>query len=83
MARIHSQGRGSCEYKKGYSARKQALASAKHLARKLGEEMNAYKCEECHTWHVGHAERYRAREARYVAADRRREILAIAITKGR
>jgi hypothetical protein len=65
--RIHSSGRGSCRYKKEYR-RKPALGAAARLTKELGEEMHAYKCATCHCWHIGHAEPYRIREQRYIAA---------------
>lgn len=66
--RIHSNGRGRCRYKKRISSKKHALAAAHKMTKTLGEPMQAYKCLECHCWHIGHAERYRDREKRYVAA---------------
>lgn len=64
--RIHSGGRGTCIYKKRISSRKRALAAAHRKTRELGELMQAYKCLACHSWHIGHAERYSERERRYV-----------------
>lgn len=66
--RIHSNGRGSCRYKKRISSKKHALAAAHRMTKTVGELMQAYKCLKCHCWHIGHAERYRDREERYVAA---------------
>lgn len=62
--RIHSSGHGSCRYKKQYR-RKQALAAAHAVTRSCGEQLQAYKCQRCHAWHIGHVEPYRVRAERF------------------
>lgn len=66
--RIHSNGWGSCRYKRRISSRKQALAAAHRVTKLRGEVVQAYKCLPCHCWHIGHSEPYRDRERRYVSA---------------
>lgn len=40
--------------KKAYATRKEAMVRARALANKDGAAMNAYRCRQCHQWHVGH-----------------------------
>ena len=62
--RIHSAGHGSCRYKKAYRC-KQALAAAHAVTRLCSEQVEAYKCQACHVWHIGHVEPYRLRAQRF------------------
>ena len=63
--RIHS-GKRDCRFKAKISSRKRALSTAARMTKELEEEIEAYKCQPCHAWHVGHKERYRIREQRYL-----------------
>jgi hypothetical protein len=64
--RIHS-GTRDCRFKSKISSRKRALSAAARLTHRLGEDIQAYRCGPCHAWHIGHKERYREREHRYLA----------------
>lgn len=50
--------------KQGYTSRKLAATKAKRSSKETGERIEAYRCERCHVWHIGHppgysVERYR------------------------
>ena len=47
---------------------KSCQAVAIRVTKRCGEKVEAYKCLDCHTWHVGHVERYSVRQKRYVSA---------------
>jgi hypothetical protein len=48
----HTTSRGQA--KKGFSTREEALASAKSVSKRGGDELSAYRCDTCGKWHLGH-----------------------------
>jgi hypothetical protein len=51
---IPHEVRRGCWHKARYPSKKNAAAFARTMERLDGEPMNAYRCRECHSWHIGH-----------------------------
>jgi hypothetical protein len=45
-----------CASKVNYRRRKLALTRCAEISIRHGENLTAYKCTECHGWHIGHAQ---------------------------
>ena len=52
--RANSHYRSDGTPKRSYDTKKEAMVQARVLANKDGAAMDAYRCGECHKWHVGH-----------------------------
>jgi hypothetical protein len=51
-AHAHTTSRGQA--KKGFASREDAVASARSMSKRDGEELSAYRCDTCGKWHLGH-----------------------------
>ena len=55
MSQNHGTTRATCERKRPYRSKREAKeAIAEVQARKGGGALNAYRCEHCARWHIGH-----------------------------
>jgi hypothetical protein len=52
--RPNSHYRSDGRPKRSYDTKKEAMVQARVLANTDGAAMDAYRCSECHKWHVGH-----------------------------
>ena len=67
MASKRRKRRKSCTGKKRYPSRKEAMDSRDRVFKEYRIRLDAYKCDFCGGWHIGHGSRgrrYRKREKR-------------------